>query len=178
MYLRIAKFDAFPSLLWHETDIKYWQTSPTDTIENMEDSFGFLCTSAIESIHDLTPSGRINIQEIPASQGYFLNHGAPLVGPFNVLDNIDSCVAITSMQFAMICVGLFNIHNAINVINGWVSPVIRQLRPNPSVYSHTDAVRVVSLLKQWLVIPAEVKLGDPCRSCIHRINSILHLWCN
>jgi len=79
----------------------------------MEDSFGFLCTSAIESIHDLTPSGRINIQEIPASQGYLLNHGAPLVGPFNGLDNIASCVAIASMQFAMICVGLFNIHNAI-----------------------------------------------------------------
>jgi hypothetical protein len=45
-------------------------------------------------MHDLVASERINIQEIDASQGYFLDRGAPIPGRFSGLDNINSCVAI------------------------------------------------------------------------------------
>ena len=103
----------------------------------MADSLTLLCKEAINTMHDLVASERINIQEIDASQGYFLDRGAPIPGRFSGLDNINSCVAITSMQFAMICVGLFTLHN-------WVSPVVRQLRqPNPEEYSYTDPLLAV-----------------------------------
>ncbi len=76
----------------------------------MADSLTLLCKEAINTMHDLVASERINIQEIDASQGYFLDRGAPIPGRFSGLDNINSCIAIASMQFAMICVGLFNLH--------------------------------------------------------------------
>ena len=126
-------------------------------------------------MHDLVASERINIQEIDASQGYFLDRGAPIPGRFSGLDNINSCVAIESMKFATICVGLFNLHNARNVRNSWVSPVVRQLRqPYPEEYSYTDPLLAVFLLKQWSLIPSEV-LGD--NSCHMLSSQIIHfVW--
>ena len=125
----------------------------------MINSFELLCSNAIVDMHSLVASRLINIQEIDASQDYCLQRGLLLDGPFNGFDTIDSCVAIALMQFSLICAGLFNSHNAINVINGWVSPVIRQLRqPNPSEYSHADPQLAIFLLKQLSLIPTEVIL--------------------
>ena len=127
----------------------------------MTESFSFICSEAIDALHVLVASERINIQEMDASQGYYLDRGAPLPGRLSGLDNINSCVAIASMQFAMICVGLFNLHNATNVINCWVSPVIRQLRqPNPEEYTYAESLAAVLLLKQLSLIPSEVKRGS------------------
>ncbi len=58
-------------------------TGPVDASYRMADSLTLLCKEAINTMHDLVASERINIQEIDTSQGYFLDRGAPIPGRFS-----------------------------------------------------------------------------------------------